>query len=77
MAQQTAVEWFAKEINNMNVSREATLFINKLKDQAKQMEKKQIEEICLSVIEQILDNLEKGEEVESETIFKKHLERFK
>lgn len=43
MAHQTAVEWFAKEINNMNVSREATLFINKLKEQAKQMEKEQIE----------------------------------
>jgi len=38
---QTAVEWFAKEINNMNVSREATLFINKLKDQAKKMEYEQ------------------------------------
>lgn len=41
MAKQTAVEWLVNEINKMNVSREATLFINKLKDQAKQMEKKQ------------------------------------
>jgi hypothetical protein len=39
---QTAVDWLVNEINKMNVSREATLFINKLKKQAKQMEKEQI-----------------------------------
>lgn len=44
---QTAVDWLVNEINKMNVSREATLFINKLKKQAKQMEKEQIEEAFL------------------------------
>jgi hypothetical protein len=46
----TAVDWLSDEINKMNVSREATLFINKLKKQAKQMEK-----------EQIMDAVESGE----------------
>lgn len=48
MAQQTennnmtAVEWIVEEINKISVSREATLFIEKLRNQAKQMEKEQI-----------------------------------
>lgn len=76
----TAVEWlynylFPKQLDGF--SDEEWDKIDKAFDQAKQMEKEQIEEICLSVIEQILDNLEKGEEVESEIIFKKHLERYK
>jgi len=39
---QTAVEWLVQEINKINVSTEARMFINKLKDQAKEMEKQQI-----------------------------------
>jgi hypothetical protein len=39
---QTAVEWLVEEINKLNVSNEARLFINKLKEQAIQMEKQQI-----------------------------------
>ena len=43
MAQEiTAVEWFAREINKINVSTEARLFIEKLKNRAKDMEKEQI-----------------------------------
>jgi hypothetical protein len=38
----TAVEWLVEEINKLNVSNEARLFINKLKEQAKEMEKQQI-----------------------------------
>ena len=40
---QTAVEWLVNEINKMNVSTEARLFINKLKRKAIEMEKGQIE----------------------------------
>lgn len=39
---QTAVEWLVQEINKINVSTEARIFINKLEKQAKQMEKQQI-----------------------------------
>ena len=39
---QTAVEWLIQEINKINVSTEARIFINKLKEQAKAMEKEQI-----------------------------------
>ena len=43
MAQEiTAVEWFAREINKINVSTEARLFIEKLKNQAKEMENQQM-----------------------------------
>ena len=38
----TAVEWFARGINKINVSTEARLFIEKLKNRAKDMEKEQI-----------------------------------
>ena len=39
---QTAVEWMVQEINKINVSTEARIFINKLENQAKEMEKEQI-----------------------------------
>jgi len=39
---QTAVEWLVQEINKINVSTEARIFINKLENQAKEMEKEQI-----------------------------------
>ena len=39
---QTAVEWLIQEINKINVSTEARIFINKLKEQAKEMEKEQM-----------------------------------
>lgn len=45
MAQQTAVEWLVQEINKINVSTEARIFINKLEKQAKAMEKEQSFEI--------------------------------
>ena len=38
---QTAVEWLVEEINKINVSTEARIFINKLEKQAKQMEREQ------------------------------------
>ena len=37
----TAVDWFVQEINKLNVSTEAKIFINKLKNQANEMEKNQ------------------------------------
>ena len=40
----TSIEWFAQEINKINVSTEARLFINKLKDQAKEMHREEIED---------------------------------
>ena len=39
---QSAVEWLVQEINKINVSTEARRFINKLENQAKEMEKEQI-----------------------------------
>ena len=39
---QTAVEWLVQEINKINVSTEARIFINKLEQKAKEMEKQQI-----------------------------------
>lgn len=39
---QTAVEWLVQEINKINVSTEARIFINKLEEKAKEMEKQQI-----------------------------------
>lgn len=38
----TAVEWLVQEIYKINVSTEARRFINKLEEQAKEMEKQQI-----------------------------------
>lgn len=38
----TAIEWLVQEINKINVSTEARMFINKLEKQAKEMEKQQI-----------------------------------
>ena len=43
MKQQTAVDWLVEEINKLNISNEARLFINKLKKQAKEMERERIE----------------------------------
>jgi hypothetical protein len=40
---QTAVEWFNEEINKLNVGTDARVFIAKLFEQAKQMEKEQHE----------------------------------
>lgn len=42
---QTAVEWLVQEINKINVSTEARIFINKLEKQAKEMEKEQMEDV--------------------------------
>jgi hypothetical protein len=41
---QTAVEWFNEEINKLNVGTDARVFIAKLFEQAKEMEKEQIVE---------------------------------
>jgi len=38
---QTAVEWFNKEINKLNVGTDARVFIDKLFQQAKEIEKEQ------------------------------------
>ena len=43
MKQQTAVDWLVEEINKLNISNEARLFINKLKKQAKEIERERIE----------------------------------
>jgi hypothetical protein len=40
---QTAVEWFNEEINKLNVGTDARVFIAKLFEQAKEMEKQRIE----------------------------------
>jgi len=39
---QTAVEWFNEEINKLNVGTDARVFIAKLFEKAKEMEKKQL-----------------------------------
>jgi hypothetical protein len=44
--QQTAVEWFNEEINKLNVGTDARVFIAKLFQQAKEMEKEQIKDAC-------------------------------
>jgi hypothetical protein len=38
----TAVQWFNEEINKLNVGNDARVFITKLFEQAKEMEKQQI-----------------------------------
>ena len=38
----TAVEWYNEEINKLNVGNDARVFIAKLFEQAKEMEKKQL-----------------------------------
>jgi hypothetical protein len=40
--QKTAVEWFNEEINKLNVGTDAKVFIAKLLEKAKEMEKQQI-----------------------------------
>ncbi len=39
---QTAVEWYNEEINKLNVGNDARVFIAKLFEQAKEMERQQI-----------------------------------
>ena len=63
---QTAVDWLADEINKMNVSREATLFINKLKKQAKQKEKEQ----TINDYEAGLDNGTTEQDITGEQYYK-------
>jgi hypothetical protein len=46
--QQTAIEWFNEEINKLNVGTDARVFIAKLFEQAKEMEREQIIEACNS-----------------------------
>ena len=43
--QQTAVEWFNEEINKLNVGTDARVFIAKLFQQAKEMEKDKMENL--------------------------------
>ena len=43
--EQTPTEWLVKEINKLNVSTEARLFIEKLGKQAKLMEKERLESL--------------------------------
>jgi|DEB19_MinimDraft_3_1074340.scaffolds.fasta_scaffold888470_1 hypothetical protein len=41
--EQTPIEWLAQEISKLNVSMEAKLFIEKLKNKAEKMDKKRME----------------------------------
>jgi len=43
--EQTPIEWLVKEINKLNVSTEARLFIEKLGRQAKLMEEERLESL--------------------------------
>lgn len=43
--EQTPTEWLVKEINKLNVSTEARLFIEKLGKQAKLMEEERLESL--------------------------------
>lgn len=54
----TAVEWLVQEINKMNVSTEAIIFINKLEKKAKEMEQ---EQICTAYLAGDCQNLSASE----------------
>lgn len=47
MSKITTIEWLIQEINKINVSNEARIFINKLEKQAKAMEKQQMKDAVL------------------------------
>jgi hypothetical protein len=70
---QTAVEWFAKELNNWRIKEfgeDSIIGIpSEVFEQAKEMEKEQSECICVNVIEMILNESEQGKEINSKEIF--------
>ena len=43
--EQTPIEWLVKEINKINVSSEARMFIEKLKERALEMDKERLESL--------------------------------
>lgn len=79
----TAVEWLIEKIEERNdiIHYETDDLVrgsmisfgySDLYEQAKQMEKQHIEETCISVIEEILNQLEAGKEINSKQIFEKY-----
>jgi len=61
-----SIEWFAQEINKINVSTEARLFINKLKEQAKEMHRQETIE-AWEMGRFNIDAIASGEEYYNET----------
>ena len=53
---QTAVEWFNEEINKLNVGTDARIFIAKLFEKAKEMEKEQIMKHSLELAKILISN---------------------
>jgi|688.fasta_scaffold398961_3 hypothetical protein len=51
----TAVEWFNEEINKSNVGTDAKVFIAKLLEKAKEIEKQQILDFTINAVRKILD----------------------
>lgn len=74
----TAVEWLMKELSYDNgfgvrhPSHNELAHLNEYFDQAKEMEKEQHEQTCINVIERILDNMDKGEKINSKEIFEQY-----
>ena len=66
MAQQTAVQWLIDVYNT-----QGRIFSSQF-EQALQMEKEQSESICVNVIENILNELEKGKGTNSKEIFEQY-----
>ena len=52
----TAVEWYNEEINKLNVGNNARVFIAKLLEQAKEMEKEQIMDAYYTGHDDVKDN---------------------
>lgn len=67
MKKQTTVEWLVQEINKINVSTEARIFINKLEKQAKEMEKRQIMDAWYNGFEENRPYIDHSEEYYNET----------
>jgi len=69
MKKQTAVEWLLDRVEDVDNTPEIW---NKIKEQAKEMEKEQNELTCINVIETILDKKEKNEIIDSKQIFEQY-----
>jgi hypothetical protein len=63
----TAVEWYNEEINKLNVGNDARVFIAKLFELAKEMEKQQIIDAFIGHDSDTEDNLEIAEQYYNET----------
>ena len=67
MGNLTAVEFLADNLHYLHSTKWEDILIK-----AKEMEKEQHEQTCINVIERILDNMDKGEKINSKEIFEQY-----